>query len=102
MAAAVALERDHCGGIVLGCIGMVMTAELFNSSIETLFRGLEQEARDRVYSCLDIAAGAVLVAGLTAAAIGSIIFGRKLAASVSRLGRVNAFQKRRREGWCQR
>jgi len=79
VAAAGALECDHwewC--IVLGCIGMVMTAELFNSSIETLFRGLEQEARDRVYGCLDIAAGAVLVAGLTAAAIGTIIFGRKL------------------------
>jgi diacylglycerol kinase len=79
LAAAVALECDHrewC--IVIGCIGMVMTAELFNSSIETLFRGLEPEARDRVYPCLDIAAGAVLVAGLTAAAVGTIIFGRKL------------------------
>jgi diacylglycerol kinase len=79
VAAAVALECDYqewC--IVLGCIGMVLTAELFNSSIETLFRGLEPEARDRVYGCLDIAAGAVLVAGLTAAAIGTVIFGRKL------------------------
>ena len=79
IAAAGALECDHyewC--IVLGCVGMVVTAELINSSIETLFRGLEQEARDRVYGCLDIAAGAVLVAGLTAAAIGTIIFGRKL------------------------
>ncbi|QJW94545.1 diacylglycerol kinase [Frigoriglobus tundricola] len=79
IAAAGALECDHrewC--LVLGCVGMVLTAELFNSSIETLFRGLEQEARDRVYGCLDIAAGAVLVAGLTAAAIGTIVFGRKL------------------------
>jgi len=79
VAAAVALECDHwewC--LVVGCIGMVLTAELFNSAIETLFRGLEQEARDRVYGCLDIAAGAVLVAGLTAACIGSVIFGRKL------------------------
>jgi diacylglycerol kinase len=79
VAAAAALECDHwewC--LVLGCIGMVVTAELFNSSIETLFRGLEPEARDRVYGCLDIAAGAVLVAGLTAASIGAIIFGRKL------------------------
>jgi diacylglycerol kinase len=64
--------------VVIGCIGLVMTAELFNSSIETLFKGLEQEARDRVYGCLDIAAGAVLIAGLTAAAIGTVIFGRKL------------------------
>ncbi len=79
LTAAVALQCDHwewC--LVVGCIGMVMTAELFNSAIETLFRGLEQEARDRVYSCLDIAAGAVLVAGLTAATVGVIIFGRKL------------------------
>jgi diacylglycerol kinase len=79
IAAAGALECDHrewC--LVLGCIGMVLTAELFNSAIETLFRGLDPEARDRVYSCLDIAAGAVLVAGLTSAAIGTIIFGRKL------------------------
>ena len=42
---AVALECDHwewC--IVAGCIGMVITAELFNSAIETLFRGLEPDA----------------------------------------------------------
>lgn len=79
LAAAAVLECDHyewC--LVLGCVGLVMTAELFNSSIETLFRGLEPEARDRVYGCLDIAAGAVLVAGLTAAAVGAVIFGRKL------------------------
>ena len=79
LTAAVALECnpwEWC--VVVGCIGMVMTAELFNSSIETLFRGLEQEARDRVYPCLDVAAGAVLVAGLTAAVIGTIIFGHKL------------------------
>jgi len=79
LALAVALECDHwewC--LVVGCIGMVMTAELFNSSIETLFRGLEAEARDRVYGCLDIAAGAVLIAGLTATVIGTIIFGRKI------------------------
>lgn len=79
LALSVALECEYwewC--VVIGCIGMVVTAELFNSSIETLFRGLEQEARDRVYGCLDIAAGAVLVAGLTSAAIGLIVFGRKV------------------------
>ncbi len=77
--AAVALECNHyewC--LVIGCVGLVLTAELFNSALEMLFRGLEPEARDRVYHSLDIAAGAVLVAGLTAATIGGIIFGRKL------------------------
>lgn len=64
--------------VVIGCIGLVLTAELFNSSVETLFRGLDAEARDRVYGCLDIAAGAVLIAALTAAAIGVLIFGRKI------------------------
>lgn len=63
---------------VIGCIGVVIAAELFNSSIETMFRGLEAEARDRVYGCLDIAAGAVLIAGLTSAVIGVLIFGRKI------------------------
>jgi diacylglycerol kinase len=79
LAAAVALECERwewC--VVLGCIGLVLTAELFNSSIELLFRGLEREARDRVYGCLDIAAGAVLVAGVTSAVIGAVIFGSKL------------------------
>jgi diacylglycerol kinase len=79
LALAVVLECllwEWC--VIIGCIGMVVTAELFNSSIEALFRGLEAEARDRVYGCLDIAAGAVLVAGLAAAVIGTIIFGRHI------------------------
>jgi len=79
LAAAGALGCDHLEWcLVIGCVGMVIATELFNSSIETLFRGLEEEARNRVYPCLDIAAGAVLVAGLTAAAIGTVVFGRKL------------------------
>jgi diacylglycerol kinase (ATP) len=64
--------------VLLGCIGFVLTAELFNSAIETLFRGLDHDTKNRIVGCLDIAAGAVLVAGLTAATIGVIIFGRKL------------------------
>ena len=77
--AAAVLECDHyewC--LIIGCIGFVITAELLNSSIELLFKGLDKEARDRVYPCLDIAAGAVLVAGLASAAVGLVIFGRKL------------------------
>ncbi|MCI0702343.1 MAG: diacylglycerol kinase, partial [Planctomycetia bacterium] len=69
LAMAAALECNHVEWcIVIGCIGMVMTAELFNSAIETLFHGLDAEVKNRNYSCLDIAAGAVLVAGLTSAA----------------------------------
>jgi diacylglycerol kinase len=64
--------------LLLGCIGLVLTAELFNSAIETLFRGLDEAAKSRVWPCLDIAAGAVLLASITAAIIGAAIFLRQL------------------------
>jgi diacylglycerol kinase len=79
LTAALALECDRVEWcLVVGCVGLVITAELFNSAIETLFHGLDEEAKARSHACLDIAAGAVLVAGLTAAVIGTMIFGRKL------------------------
>ncbi len=79
VAAAVVLRCDllqWC--LLLGCIGMVLTAELFNSAIETLFRGLDEETRSRAWPCLDIAAGAVLLASITATVIGSLVFLRRL------------------------
>jgi diacylglycerol kinase len=77
--AAVVLECDRVEWcLVVGCVGLVFTAELFNTAIETLFKGLDPAARDRVYHALDISAGAVLVTCLTAAVVGGFIFGRKL------------------------
>jgi diacylglycerol kinase len=64
--------------LLLGCIGFVLAAELFNSAIETLFRGLDEPTKSRVWPCLDIGAGAVLLASLTAAIIGTAIFLRQL------------------------
>jgi len=78
-AAAVAFNcdwRDWC--LLIGCIGLVFTAELFNSAVETLFHGLDRESKARIEGCLDIAAGAVLVASLTAAVVGGIVFGVRL------------------------
>lgn len=66
--------------VLLGCIGLVLTAELFNSAIEALFHGLDDATKARNWPCLDIAAGAVLAASCTAAVIGSIIFLRRLGA----------------------
>jgi diacylglycerol kinase len=66
--------------VLLGCIGLVLTAELFNSAVETLFRGLDEATRERVWPCLDVAAGAVLLASMVSAVIGTIIFVRQLAA----------------------
>ncbi len=79
LAAAIAFRctlLEWC--LLLGCIGMVLTAELFNSAMETLFRCLDESVRERAWPCLDIAAGGVLLASLTAAVIGSIIFLSKL------------------------
>lgn len=59
--------------LLIGCIGMVLTAELFNSAIETLFRGLEDSEKERAWPALDIAAGAVLMASITASIIGSLV-----------------------------
>jgi diacylglycerol kinase len=56
------------------CIGVVLTAELFNSAVETLFRGLDEPTKQRVWPCLDIAAAAVLIASLAAVAVGALIF----------------------------
>ena len=79
LAAALVLQcdwQDWC--LIVGCIGMVFTAELFNSAMETLFHGLDSETQGRIHGCLDIAAGSVLVAGVTSAIIGTFIFGKYL------------------------
>ena len=79
VAAAIALRCElvqWC--LLLGCIGLVLTAELFNSAFETLFRGLDAETRERAWPALDIAAGAVLLASVTAVVIGSLVFLRQL------------------------
>ncbi len=81
VAAALVLQCDPLEWcIVIGCIGLVLTAELFNSALETLFRGLDAETKQRIHGCLDIAAGAVLMASLTAVVIGVIVFGRHILA----------------------
>src|SRR6266566_3087417 len=74
LASAIVLQCDFwqwC--VLLGCIGFVLTAELFNSALETLFRGLDEATRERTWPALDIAAGAVLLASITASVIGGLI-----------------------------
>jgi diacylglycerol kinase len=79
IAAAIVLRCDWLEWcILLGCIGMVLTTELVNSAIETLFRGFDEATKSRAWPALDISAGAVLLASITAAIIGSIVFLRQL------------------------
>jgi undecaprenol kinase/diacylglycerol kinase (ATP) len=63
--------------LIIICIGGVLTAELFNSSIETLFHCLPAESKALWNGCLDIAAGAVLTASIFAVLIGTLVFGNR-------------------------
>jgi diacylglycerol kinase len=79
VAAALALQcdmTDWC--LVVGCVGLVIAAELFSSAVETLYHALDAEARARARGCLNIAAGAVLVASLTAAIVGTLVFTQRI------------------------
>jgi diacylglycerol kinase len=75
LAAAIVLRCDLAQWcLLLGCIGLVHITELLNNAIEALFRGLDEESMARAAPCLDIAAGAVLLASVTASLIGGLIF----------------------------
>lgn len=64
--------------IIIGCIAMVLAAELFNSVVESLVRLLSPQQAEEAGRALDISAGAVLVASIGAAIIGLVIFVPKL------------------------
>ncbi len=71
----VSLER-WC--LLLLCIGIVITAELFNSALEVLGRRVTSEEDPLIAQTLHIASGAVLVASITAAFVGIIVLGDAL------------------------
>jgi diacylglycerol kinase len=60
--------------ILLICCALVISLELINSAIERLCDRVEPEIHPKIKFVKDVSAGAVLVAALTSAVIGSIIF----------------------------
>ena len=60
--------------ILILCIGMVWTAETFNTALETLTNLVSPEHNILAGKTKDLAAGAVLLAAITAAIIGIIVF----------------------------
>ena len=79
VAAAVVLDCDRVEWcLLIGCVGAVSTAELFNSAVEALFHGQDEAVKARTYAALDIAAGAVLAASAFAAVIGVVVLGRRI------------------------
>ena len=59
---------------VIICIGMVITAELFNSAIERLVDMVSPQWQRIAGEVKDIAAGAVLVTAIAAAVVGLLVF----------------------------
>lgn len=61
-------------------IGLVLMAEIFNTAVESLARGPGSRRHPRLRDALDMASAAVLVAAITAAVVGLIVFGPRLLA----------------------
>lgn len=71
----IVLEIDRTSWIaVVLCIGIVMGAEMLNTSIEELCDLLQPEIDPRIKRIKDVAAGAVLVIATSAGICGLIIF----------------------------
>jgi diacylglycerol kinase len=64
--------------ILLICIAMVLSAEMFNSALESMAKAITGETDPHLGNSLDIGSGAVLVAAIGAAIVGSIIFINRL------------------------
>jgi diacylglycerol kinase len=60
------------------CIAGVMTAELFNSALESMARAITHERDPHLRDSLDIGSAAVLVASIGASIVGAIILGHRL------------------------
>jgi len=64
--------------LLVGAIAVVLTAEIFNSAVESLARAFGTGWNPRVRDALDMASAAVLVAACGAAVVGLIVFGSRL------------------------
>lgn len=60
------------------CIAGVLTAEMFNSALESMAKAITGESDPHLGNSLDIGSAAVLVASIGAAVVGTIIFAPRL------------------------
>ena len=58
---------------LLLCVVIVLVAEMFNTSLETMAKAVDTEFHPRLRDALDIASGAVLLAAIGAVVVGSIV-----------------------------
>jgi diacylglycerol kinase len=60
------------------CVAGVLTAEMFNSALESMAKAITGESDPHLGNSLDIASAAVLVASIGSGIVGAIIFGYRL------------------------
>jgi diacylglycerol kinase len=84
MAAAVAVSAVAArvslveGCLLVLCVTIVLAAETFNTALEFLAREITSDQRPGIGAALDIASGAVLLASVGSALVGSTVFGYRL------------------------
>jgi diacylglycerol kinase (ATP) len=61
------------------CIAVVLTAEMFNSALESMAKAVTGQNDPHLGNSLDIGSAAVLIASIGASVVGLIIFGQRLA-----------------------
>jgi diacylglycerol kinase len=66
--------------LLLLCITVVLTAEMFNSALESLARAVRDAMDPHVGRALDIGSAAVLLAAIGASIVGTILLARLLGA----------------------
>lgn len=64
--------------LIVLCIGLVLTAELFNTAFEKLLDFIHPDTNPKIGLIKDISAGAVLVMAIVALIVGMVIFIPKL------------------------
>ncbi|MCA9119584.1 MAG: diacylglycerol kinase [Planctomycetaceae bacterium] len=67
------------------CIAIVLTLELFNSAIESLAKAVDRQHNERLRDALDIASGAVLIGAVGAAIVGLLVLLPRLIQVVNEL-----------------
>jgi diacylglycerol kinase len=62
------------------CIGGVLSAEMFNTALEALARAVTDRDDPHLRDALDVGSAAVLLAALSAVAVGTVVFAPKFGA----------------------
>jgi diacylglycerol kinase (ATP) len=73
------IERWEWCALTL-CIAGIITAEMFNSSLESMAKAITGKRHPHLGNSLDIGSAAVLTASIGAAVVGAIVFLPRLAA----------------------